>query len=221
MKLEYFFTYLIQNKIDVIKKALNGELPGEIVRAMTVCSLLCFAVFGFMIGTSHSVLQGAASFVKLPFIFSITSIITLPTLYIFLSLFGFKTSLKGIVQFCLISVSIMAIILLAFAPISLFFLVTGTPYEVYKLINVGILATAGISGIYIFDKYLMINAPQEIANQKRIKIFIRLWQLMFGLIGANLGFAISPIFGDPSVPFMWFSNADQNFFSHLIYILFS
>lgn len=219
MNTDYFFNYLIQNKVEVIRSALKGELPQAIVRTLIVFSLLCLAVFGAMIGASHSILQAATSFIKLPVVFFITGLICFPTLYIFLSLFGFKTSLRGVAQFCLISVSIMGIILIAFAPISLFFLVVGTPYQVFKMINVLMMAISGISGIYIFDRYLMVNLDPEHPNKVRIKRFMRLWQVMYGVIGANLGFAISPIFGDPSVPFMFLSNANENFFTHIIHLI--
>ncbi len=210
---------MLQNKTEVIKQALNAELPKPIVRALLFISMLCFAVFGFMIGSSHSVVQGAVSFVKLPFLFYITGTICFPTLYIFLALFGMKISFKGIAQFSMIAISIMSLILIAFTPVSLFFLVVGTPYETYKLLNVGIMGIAGFSGVYIFSKYIMINTAVDFENRVKVTVFIRLWLVMFALIGSNLGFAISPIFGDPTKAFMLITTANQNFFTHIISIL--
>jgi hypothetical protein len=220
MNIEYFFNYMLQNKTEVIKQALRAQLPKEIVRALLFLSILCFAIFGFMIGCSHSLIQGAVSFVKLPFLFYVTGVISFPTLYIFLALFGMKTSFKGIAQFSTIAISIMSLILIAFTPVSLFFLVVGTPYETYKLLNVGIMAIAGFCGVYIFSKYLMINTSPEYQNKFKVTVFIRLWLLMFALIGSNLGFAISPIFGDPSKAFIFITTAQQNFFTHLISVIF-
>jgi len=221
MNIEFFFNYLIQNKAEVITEALKGELSNHIVKTLFGISILCFAIFGFMIGTSHSPLQGIMSAIKLPALFYMTGAICFPTLYIFLALFGVKLSLKGLSHFCIIAISIMSVILIAFAPVSLFFLIVGTHYEVYKLLNVGMMAVAGISGIYIFKQYILSTTPENwpVESRTRAIFFIKSWLLMFGLIGSNLGFAISPIFGDPSVEFIAFTEADQNFFSHLFSII--
>jgi hypothetical protein len=220
MNIEFFFNYMLQNKTEVIKQALKADLPAMIVRALLLVSLICFAIFGVMIGSSHSLAQGAVSFVKLPLLFYVTGFICFPTLYIFLALLGVQTSFKGVAQFSLLALSIMSLILIAFAPVSLFFLVVKTDYQMFKLLNVGMMAIAGSSGVYLFSKYILANVPEDFSiNQKaKAHLFIKLWLVMFALIGANLGFATSPIFGDPTQPFMLFTSANQNFFSHLISI---
>lgn len=221
MNIEYFFNYMLQNKTEVIKKALRGELPNAVIKTLFFLSFLSFAIFGCMIGSSHSILQGALSAAKLPSLFYITGAICFPTLYIFLSLFGIKLSLKGLMHFCVITISIMSLILIAFAPVSLFFLVVGTHYQVYKMINVAMMAVAGLSGVYIVKQYILSNSPADLpqASTDRASFFINAWLLMFALIGANLGFAISPVFGDPTAPLIFFTDADQNFFTHLFSIV--
>jgi hypothetical protein len=221
MNIEFFFNYMLQNKAEVIKQALKAELPNSIISTLFGVSFISFAIFGFMIGSSHSMFQGLISFIKLPSLFYITGGICFPTLYIFLALFGVKVSLKGLMHFCIIAISIMSLILIAFAPVSLFFLVVGTNYQVFKLLNVAMMAVAGLSGVYIFKQYILSNSPEDLTpeTKSRASLFIKAWLLMFGLIGSNLGFAISPIFGDPTVPFMFFTDANQNFFSHLLSIL--
>ena len=83
------------------------------------------------------------------------------------------------------------------------------------------MAIGGFSGVYIFKQYILSDAPENIpiASKTKASFFVNAWLLMFALIGANLGFAISPIFGDPTAEFIFFTDADQNFFSHLISIL--
>jgi hypothetical protein len=221
MNIEFFFNYMLQNKAEVIQQALHGKLPNTIIKTLFGVSFISFAIFGFMVGSSHSIPQGFMSFVKLPSLFYVTGAICFPTLYIFLALFGIKISLKGLMHFCIITISIMSLILIAFAPVSLFFLIVGTDYQNFKLLNLAMMAVAGLSGVYIFKQYILSNAPEDltVATKTRASFFINVWLLMFSLIGANLGFAISPIFGDPTVEFISFTEADQNFFSHIISIL--
>lgn len=222
MQIEFFFNYLIQNKQEVIKQSLKGELPKSILIPLLFLSVISLALFGFMIGCSHSVMQGLASFVKLPLLFFTTAIICFPTLYIFLALLGANISFTGLGQFTLISISIMSIILFAFAPVSLFFLLVGTDYQSYKLLNVGMMTIAGFSGVYLFHKYILFEGIDNMSSsiRKRTKSFLTLWLGMFGLIGTNLGFAISPFFRNPTEPFELFTIKSENFFTHILNIFF-
>ncbi|MFT5725088.1 MAG: putative membrane-anchored protein, partial [Bacteroidia bacterium] len=108
------------------------------------------------------------------------------------------------------------------APVSLFFLLVGSDYQTYKLINVLIMSIAGASGTYLFYKYITIGSGDELTTtaKKRTNIFLNLWLLMFGLIGTNLGFAISPFFRNPEETFMLFTPKNENFFTHLLNIFF-
>lgn len=223
MNLEFFFNYLLQNKTEVIKQALKGELPKSISGALLLVSVVAFGIFGFLIGSSHSLAQGGISMVKLPILFYITGAICFPTLYIFLALLDMRLSFKGIAQFSLICLTIMALILISFAPVSLFFLVTGTHYESFKLLNVAILAIAGLSGVYLFHKYLLyhVDAEDQPLKLRRATLFTRGWLVMFALIGANLGFRLSPIFGDPTQAILLFTHENNHFFGHIIKILFN
>jgi hypothetical protein len=222
MQIEFFFNYMLQNKQEVISEALEGKLPNQIISALLFLCIISLALFGLMIGCSHSFIQGVSSFVKLPILFFTTSLICFPTLYIFLALLGAKISFKGLAQFTLISISIMALILFAFAPVSLFFLLVGSDYQTYKLINVFIMSIAGISGTYLFHKYILYNRTEELdtSTKRRTGGFLNLWLVMFGLIGTNLGFAISPFFRNPAEPFVLFTPKTENFFTHLIGIFF-
>ena len=223
MQIEFLLNCLIQSKQEVIKQALKGELPKSILVPLLFLSVISLALFGFMIGCSHSLLQGTASLVKLPLLFFTTAIICFPTLYIFLALLGANISFTGLGQFTLISISIMSIILFAFAPVSLFFLLLGTDYQTYKLLNVGMMSIAGFSGVYLFHKYILTEKLETMSRkiQKRTRVFLSLWLFMFGLIGTNLGFAISPFFGIPTEPFMLFAPNTENFFSHILNTVFS
>lgn len=223
MQIEFFFNYLIQNKQEVIKQALKGELPKSILIPLLFLSVISLALFGFMIGCSHSLLQGSASLVKLPLLFFTTAVICFPTLYIFLALLGANISFTGLGQFTLISISIMSIILFAFAPVSLFFLLVGTDYQSYNLLNVGMMSIAGFSGVYLFHKYILSEKLETMSRkvQKRTRVFLSLWLFMFGLIGTNLGFAISPFFRNPDEVFMLFTDKTENFFTHIFNILIS
>lgn len=216
----YFLRYLLENKIEAIHNSLRDQIPAKIVTGMTLFSISNFAIYGFILGMTHSLPQGLASAMKLPFLFFACSFICYPTLYLFLALMGMRTGLRAIAQFTLVCLTLTSSVLLAFSPISLFFLVSSTPYGVIKLINVGIMAIAGFCGLYLFNKYLSQEVPKTGGvSEKRVNVFIRFWLILYGFMGANLGFAISPVFGMKGAPFIWFTPSNENFFTHFFHLL--
>ena len=48
-----------------------------------------------------------------------------------------------------------------------------------------------------------------------IKVNVRLWLVMYALVGAQMAWILRPIIGDPSLPFAWFRERSGNFFSDL------
>lgn len=212
---------LIQNKTAFIDKAMNGQFTQKELESLFTIAALFIAAFGFSIGLRHSWMQALATAVKLPLLFILTGIICFPTLFILQAFIGVQLSFKQLGSFLIVCITISGTILLSFIPIIIFFLISGTPYEAYKIINVIILAFAGFSGFYIFKKHLILKlvALNDLAILNRGRLIIHFWILLYGCIGANLGFILSPVFGDENVPFIWFTTSSENFFTHLIHLL--
>lgn len=45
------------------------------------------------------------------------------------------------------------------------------------------------------------------------RTIFRIWVLIYGLVGAQMGWLLRPFIGSPDMPFQWFRNRDGNFFS--------
>jgi hypothetical protein len=212
---------LIQNKSAFIDKAMNGQFTKKELESLFTIATLFIAAFGFAIGLRHSWMQALATAVKLPLLFILTGIICFPTLFILQAFIGVQLSFKQLGSFLVVCIAISGTILLSFTPIIIFFLISGTPYQAYKIINVIVLGFAGFSGFYIFKKHLGLKllALNDASILVRGKLIINLWILLYGCIGANLGFILSPVFGDEHVPFIWFTSSSENFFTHLIHLM--
>jgi hypothetical protein len=114
---------------------------------MLASSAVSLAVYGAVLGSSHSFAQAISSAVKLPLLFLATLAICLPTLYLFNLVFGSRLSVMQAVTLIMISITVTAVLTLAFAPISLFFLITADNYSFFKLLNVAILVLAAAVGL--------------------------------------------------------------------------
>jgi len=122
------------------------DLPKMIMRLL-VTSALSLAAYGAVLGASSGWLQALISTVKLPLLFLVTLAICLPTLYLFNLVFGARLSVLQACALILVAVTVTAVLTFAFAPISLFFLITARSYAFFKLLNVAILTLTALVGL--------------------------------------------------------------------------
>jgi hypothetical protein len=114
---------------------------------MMISSMIALACYGAVLGSFHSVLMAVTSAVKLPLLFLITLAICLPTLYLFNLVFGARLSVRQSLSLVMVALTVTAMLALAFAPISLFFLITAPDYGFFKLLNVAILGLSALVGL--------------------------------------------------------------------------
>jgi hypothetical protein len=122
------------------------DLPKLILR-MLISSAISLAAFGAVLGASNGWLQARVSTVKLPLLFLVTLAICLPTLYLFNLVFGARLSVLQACALIMVAITVTAVLTFAFAPISLFFLITARSYAFFKLLNVAILALTALVGL--------------------------------------------------------------------------
>src|SRR5689334_83266 len=106
------FFQSIQRKEDLNIKALS----------LFVSTVVFLAAYGFVTGLSHSWLQGASSAVKIPLLFLLTLVFTLPALYFFaLALLNVQFSVAQASVVVLTGIGVTAFLLLGLSPVTLFF----------------------------------------------------------------------------------------------------
>jgi hypothetical protein len=127
------------------------DLRGLTLQMLT-SSAVSLAIFGLVLGASNGLWQALSSMVKLPLLFLATLAICLPTLYLFNLVFGARLSMTQAVALVMVSITVIAVLTLGFAPISLFFLITAQNYEFFKLLNVCILALTAVVGLLFLTR---------------------------------------------------------------------
>jgi hypothetical protein len=123
---------------------------GRLTRDMLVSSTVALFFFGAVLGafnTDNALLQALLSAVKLPLLFLVTLAICLPTLYLFNLVFGARLQVRQALALVMVAITVISMLAVAFAPISLFFLITANQYSFYKLLNVAILTLAALVGL--------------------------------------------------------------------------
>ncbi|MET8355409.1 hypothetical protein [Micromonospora sp. NPDC005171] len=114
---------------------------------MLTSSAIALACYGAVLGFFHSPLMALTSAAKLPLLFLVTLAICLPTLYLFNLVFGARLSVRQSLALVMVAITVTSMLAVAFAPISLFFLITANDYGFFKLLNVAILTLSALVGL--------------------------------------------------------------------------
>jgi hypothetical protein len=207
---------LLRNRFRFFAEVRDGvDLPRKIW-AMVAWAAAFLAVTGAIIGSTHSVWQALASAAKLPLLFLITLLVCLPTLYFFNTIFESSLSLGQNLALILSAVTVTAIVLLAFMPVVLFFMITTSQYQFFKLLNVGIFSISGVVGLlYLLQGMRLVSARDRRGVDARAWV-LRLWIVLYGFVGSQLAWTLRPFFGAPESSFELFRGFGGNFYTNIL-----
>lgn len=206
---------LLRNRFRFFAEVRDGVGVPRKIRAMLLYSSIFLALFGAVIGSEHSVWQALSSGVKLPILFLVALLVCLPTLYFFNTIFEAPLTISQNFALLLSAVTLTSVVLLAFVPVTLFFLITTSQYQFFKLLNVGIFAISGAIGIrQLMQGMTMLTAEQRRGARARANI-LRLWILLYAFVGSQLAWTLRPFFGAPGLPFELFRGLGGNFYTNI------
>jgi hypothetical protein len=244
-----------------LDRLLSGELTGvSTLREqgigispwrLSACIIILAMIYGICMGTFAAFgvkgpgpIQILASMVKVPLLFYLTLLVTLPSLYVFNALVGSRLNFSGVVRLLIASVGVNVTVLASLGPIVAFFSVCTTSYPFMLLFNVVVFAVAGMFGLRFLLQTLHrltlagpprpIQAPpssetwaeaeptgpldpvRDRAISEQTKVVFRLWVIVFGLVGAQMGWVLRPFIGNPNLPFTFFRPRESNFFQAVV-----
>ena len=185
------------------------------MRAMLVSSIIFFALYGAVMGSTHSLLQALSSAVKLPLLFLATLVVCSPTLYFFNLIFGSNQSLSQNFALILTAITVTAVLLLSFSPIVLFFLLTTRQYQFFKLLNVGVFTVSGIVGVIFHTQGMRIVSASGKEGAQARGAVVRLWILVYAFVGSQMAWTLRPFIGAPSMQFELFRQLGGNFYANI------
>jgi hypothetical protein len=207
---------ILRNRYHFFAEIRDGIGLKEKMRALLVSSLIFFAIYGAVMGSTASAWQAISSAVKLPLLFLATLIICSPTLYFFNVLFGSNQSLTQNVTLMLTAITVTAVLLLSFAPIVVFFLLTTAGYQFFKLLNVVIFAVCGIIGVIFLSQGMKIVSAggKEGAGARRWVMW--LWVFVYAFVGSQMAWTLRPFIGAPSMKFELFRQLGGSFYTNIV-----
>ncbi len=208
------FFSLLKDRHLFLQEIHQGDRLKSKISALMLCSFCCFAAYGAIIGSFNSWQQALSSAIKLPALYLITLTVCLPALHIFNSLFGSRKTIAQHFTYILSAASVIALLLAGFAPIVLFFITTLNPnkdYSFYMLMNVVVFMITGVFGVSFL--YQSMRPASEVDGDENVKVrdqILRLWLVLYGFVGSQLGWTLRPFFGS-SETFILFRPREGNF----------
>jgi hypothetical protein len=213
-------------------------------RRLSALILVLGMLYGLCMGTfalfrpGSSLLQVVASMIKVPLLFFLTLLVTLPSLYVFNALIGSRLTLVTVIRLLVASLGVMVTVLAALGSIVAFFSVSTTSYPFMVLFNVVVFGVSGILGLKfllqtlhrlsVAGSALPPEAGPDGAEPRPpagpldplegrvlggdVKTVFRIWMIAFALVGAQMGWVLRPFIGNPNLPFTWFRGRESNFF---------
>lgn len=149
---------------------LRGRMANEdrvaLLASWMAWQAVCAALFGASLGVYSTISRMpadprfmAASLVKMPLLLLLTSVVTVPSLYVFGALRGLRFSAREFAAMLMVAHTILAAVLGSLAPVIAFFALTTTSYSFMVLLNVFACGIAGMLGIRVFVRALNEPGP--------------------------------------------------------------
>lgn len=211
--------FILQDRDAFLKEISDGVDLKKKFYELNLISFISFAVFGAIIGSQHSFMQALSSGIKLPILFQLTTAVCMPTLFIFSAFFGSRRTILQTLVLLSTGIAIICVALVAFAPVTFFFLVTTKSYQFFKLLNVAFFAISGLLGVISFSRMYVQLADEGGPTVGSRRMFLRLWLILFAFVGTQLAWTLRPYFGSPGLPFELVREVGGNFYTDMFQTL--
>lgn len=204
---------LLRDRQTFLEEISQGVRLQSKISSLFVTSSIFFAIYGAIIGASHSLPQALSGAIKLPAFYLLTLIICFPTLFFFNVLFGSRSSIQQHFVVLLTAVSVISVLLFSLAPVTLFFMITAhDSYQFFKLLNVLIFGITGIFGVkFLYEGMQLLSQQDEVGKKTRTTI-LRSWLFLYAFVGMQLGWFLRPFFGAPDSKFELFRAVKGNLY---------
>lgn len=229
-----------RTRTDALRAGSVDIAPGRLSAVIIgLCMIhgLCMGTFAMFSRNGPALGQVLATMVKVPLLFYLTLLVTLPSLYVLNAIVGSRLTPGSVVRLLVATLGVNVAVLSSMGPIVAFFSVSTTSYPFMVLLNVVVFAVAGfLAQMFLLQTLQRLNIAQTLVDAqspdlfadpdapsplrpvseeflgRRVRIIFRLWLVVFGLVGAQMGWVLRPFIGNPDAPFTWFRSRQSNFF---------
>lgn len=193
---------------------------------------LCLGLFALSARETPDARFMLGAALKLPILILGATLVTLPSLYVFLALFDVPLRFTQVLGGMLAANTIFATVIASLGPILGFFSLSSQSYPFILLLNVAICGLGGLLGMRLVIKTLTAAHPQNPTPQAIIdaddedeeesppalparsqswKGILGIWMVLYAFVGTQLAWILRPFIGSPDSPFVWFRGKSGSF----------
>ena len=144
------------------------------VGGLTVILVMLAMLYGASMGafalfrpTGATALQLVASTLKVPLLFGLTLVVTLPSLYVFNALVGSRLTVDVTLRLLVAALGVMLAVLASLGPIVAFFSLSTSSYPFMLLVNVAVFAASGTLGcLFLLQTLQRLSVPPDTTRTK-------------------------------------------------------
>jgi hypothetical protein len=207
------------------------------LKGLCLTIVILAAIYGLCMGSFAAInrqekwhFQLVATMLKVPALFFLTLLVTFPSLYVFNALVGSQLKVISLLRLLIAALGVMLAVLCSMGTIVLFFSLSTPSYPFMLLLNIVVFAASGILGLLFLLQTLhrlsvsdqpppmpdtvmgALDHPEDQAMSRHVRTIFRIWVIVFGLVGAQMGWVLRPFLGNPALPFSFFRPRESNFF---------
>lgn len=195
------FESIIKSPGKILYEISNAANSFKIIVFLIFIYLLSMTVFGAINGLFSGGFQILYSAVKYPLGLMLSALICFPSLYIFLSLTGIDISIKDIFGIFLMSLTLIAVIFLGFAPVLWIFSQSTNSIFFMGFLNMVFLSIAIFFGFRLQKRSLLFLAQKN-------NHYLTIWFIIFILVVFQMTATLRPLIGSSD----YFLTTDKLFF---------
>lgn len=223
---------LLRGEYSRTEDLAQGRITAPI-RSLLLAGFVFGGIYGVFMGLysalrpeNPSLLQLVATTVKVPLLFFLTLLVTFPSLYVFSALGRSPLKLGDTLRLLLGAVAVNVALLASLGPVVGFFTLSTESYAFMVLLNVVFFAIAGMAGVgfarsclrRLFGSDAGAASSPSVPPQATAKaasqpqVVLRAWIVIYGVVGAQMGWILRPFVGHPELDFALFRQRESNFF---------
>jgi len=215
LSLELFRDF--QDKEGFFGKLTSDEDIGERIISQYVLLVVFSAGYGVVMGCYNGWEQALSSGIKVPAFLTLTLLVCFPVFFIIQFVLGSKLGFLHMLNVILNGFLMVSLIMLAFAPIVIFFLITGDNYAFIKLLHVVIFSISGFFGAKTMVEALRYCCEKSKVYPKVGVVVFRFWVVILAFVGMQLAWNLRPFIGSRGLKFEVFREREGNFYLSVIH----
>jgi hypothetical protein len=212
MKTDQTIFKVFQHNDEYFELLSDSVLSRKYVIKQVLFILLFTFIYGIVMGSYNGFFQSLVTGLKVPCLIFLSLLVCFPALFVIQYLIGSTMTLYQMANIILSGFFVFSTIALSFAPIVIFFMLTGNNYPFLKLLHVSIFTFSGIFAVRTIISGLTFSCEKKNIYPKLGMQIFKIWVVILAFVSSQLAWSLRPFVGSRDLPFELFRTRTSNFY---------